>query len=305
MNQPHSAQDPSGLPAVKPSREFQWQSRDGLTLSGCEWLPGSNTDTTRPTILCLPGLSRNTRDFRDIATFLQEKGYRVIALDYRGRGKSDWDPVWQNYSIPIEGHDIDDAIVHLGLERFAIIGTSRGGLHAMAMSHRYAPEQFVGVVLNDIGPHIEMKAIHRISASIGRNMTYPDAETLARYLAHVLEAQFPDFGASDWLKLTYQLASNKDGKFVFDYDPAIVRAFAITDEAAPLPDLWPLYDGLKYIPVLAIRGEMSDLLSAETCTEMLARHHGAESWVVTGQGHAPMLWDEPTQTKIAGFLDRL
>jgi len=286
-------------------RSFSWTSRDGLVLAGREWAPEGNGANRRPTVLCLPGLSRNTRDFNDIANFLQKRDYRVIALDYRGRGNSAWDPEWHNYAIPVEGHDIDDAIAFLGLDRFALLGTSRGGLHAMAMAHRYDADRMVGVILNDVGPHLEMRAIHRIAASIGKKMEYPGFEALAEHMEHMLGPQFPSFSKQDWLKLSRQLASPGNGGCVFDYDPALAHTLIGQDDAAPVPDLWHLYEALEKTPVLIVHGERSDLLSRETCEKMLEMHPDARLVTVEGQGHAPVLWDEKTQLEIAAFLDRL
>jgi pimeloyl-ACP methyl ester carboxylesterase len=282
---------------------FTWKSQDGLTLSGRQWFPAR--DTGHPTVLCIPGLSRNTRDFNMIADFLQQKDYHVIALDYRGRGDSDWDPEWQNYALPIEGHDIDDAISHLGITRFAVLGTSRGGMHAMAMTHRYGPDRMIGVILNDIGPHLEMKSIHRIAASIGKVMEFGDFDALANHLTHMLSTQFSELGRKDWLKLAGQLASRKGEKVVLDYDPKLAHAFGFLDEGTPMPDLWHLFEGLEKIPLLIIHGALSDLLSEETCKKMLERHPDARLLTVPDQGHAPLLWDMETKVGIGEFLDRL
>jgi pimeloyl-ACP methyl ester carboxylesterase len=305
MNQPGTDDIEASEGTGPASRTFTWTSRDGLTLAGREWRPEGADTSRHPTILCLTGLSRNTRDFNDIASFLQKKGYHIVALDYRGRGASAWDPEWHNYAVPIEGHDIDDAIETLGLDRFAVLGTSRGGLHAMAMAHRYGPDRMIGVILNDVGPHIEMKAIHRISASLGKKMEYASFEALAEQLEHTLGPQFPSFSRQDWIKLSHQLASPRNEGCVVDYDPALAHTLVGQDDSAPVPDIWHLFEALENIPLLIVHGEMSDLLSRETCDRMLALHPHARLVTVKGQGHAPVLWDQPTQQEIAAFLDRL
>ncbi|GGB56349.1 alpha/beta hydrolase [Roseibium aquae] len=285
------------------SKQFRWISRDGLRLSGEIWTP--RTPSKPLPVLCLPGLSRNTKDFHAIAGILQDRGYRVMALDYRGRGKSDWDPNWQNYTMPIESQDIDDAIAHLNLDRFAVLGTSRGGLHAMAMGQRYDKRRLAGVILNDVGPRIEMRAIRRLAANIGRNMTHASFDALAKHLEHGMGPQFPTFTGADWLRYAHQLGSKQHDEVVLDYDAALAHQLASLDEGAPWPDLWPLFDSLEGVPLQVIHGETSDLLSRETCQAMQARHQGMELITVKDQGHTPMLWDEETQLKIAGFLDRL
>ncbi|QFT32928.1 acyl-CoA esterase [Labrenzia sp. THAF82] len=288
--------------------EFFWKSHDGLTLAGREWPASHNANEANKTpipVLCLPGLSRNTRDFNEISNFLQRKGHRVIALDYRGRGKSDWDPDWQNYALPIEEKDIDAAIDHLKLERFALFGTSRGGLHALVLGLRYPADRMAAVVFNDIGPHIEMRAIHRIAATLGHNMSCATLDGIAETLTRTLGPQFPVFGKDDWLKMAAQLASKHDGSFVMDYDPALARQFASLDDAAPVPDLWPLYDNLTDRPVLILRGEHSDLLSAETCKRMIDMHPNSQLKTIKGQGHAPVLWETDTHETIAEFLSSI
>jgi len=302
---PQEALKPPLAAAKEGENDFTWKSEDGLTLAGREW-PAAK-DAANPSggavpVLCLPGLSRNTRDFDEIARFLQSKGHRVIALDYRGRGESDWDDDWRNYALPIEEKDIDAAIELLGLERFALFGTSRGGLHALAMALRYPADRMAAVIFNDVGPHIEMKAIHRIAATLGHNMKSDSLDGVARNLEHTLGKQFPAFTTSHWLKLARQLASERGGQVVMDYDPALAHQLASLDDAAPAPDLWPLYERLTDRPVLVLHGEHSDLLSTETCDRMAASHPNATVVTVPGQGHAPVLWEAEIHEKVADFL---
>ncbi|WP_235867221.1 alpha/beta fold hydrolase [Roseibium marinum] len=256
-------------------------------------------------VLCLPGLSRNIRDFNDIAEFLQLRGHHVIALDYRGRGMSEWDPDWRNYDLTIEGKDIDAAIAQLGLQRFAVLGTSRGGLHALAMAGRYPADRMAAVIFNDVGPHIEMRAIHRIAATLGHRMTHASLEDAAGSLQRRLGNQFPAFLPADWLKFAGQLASDEGGRVVMDYDPALAHQLASLDDAAPVADLWHLYEKLSDRPVLILHGEHSDLLSEETCRRMLDVHPNAQLKTIREQGHTPVLWERETQEDIARFLKGL
>ncbi|NKX67525.1 MULTISPECIES: alpha/beta fold hydrolase [Stappiaceae] len=302
---PQEALVSSSTAPMPPVVDFTWKSPDGLTLSGCEWpsaKPDSEGAASPIPVLCLPGLSRNTRDFNEIARFLQTCGHRVIALDYRGRGKSDWDPDWRNYALTVEDKDIDAAIAELGLDRFAVLGTSRGGLHALAMGLRYPASRMAAVIFNDIGPHIEMRAIHRIAATLGHHMKCASHEDVAANLEHTLGYQFPAFVKADWLKLAGQLASEQDGHVMMDYDPALAHQLASLDDATPTPDLWPLYEKLTDRPVLVLRGEHSDLLSPETCRRMTDNHPNATAKTIPGQGHAPVLWDGETHKTISDFL---
>ncbi|ASP32165.1 alpha/beta fold hydrolase [Labrenzia sp. VG12] len=301
---PLEAPTPPSKGPIETRNDFTWQSPDGLTLAGKEWPAREGSDNSRIPVLCLPGLSRNTRDFEDVARYLQSRGHRVIALDYRGRGASDWDEDWRNYALPVEEKDIDAAIEMLGLERFALLGTSRGGLHALVMGARYPATRMAAVIFNDVGPHIEMRAIHRIAATLGHHMETRSLQDVADNLHRTLGRQFPAFDTADWLKLAGQLASERESGFGMDYDPALAHQLASLDDAAPAPDLWPLYETLLDRPVLILHGEHSDLLSTETCQRMTDLHPDASVRTIPGQGHAPVLWDEATHKTIAEFLQK-
>jgi len=299
---PEEAPAQANRPSLPGVMNFTWKSPDGLTLAGQEWPVVDGEPKPGIPVLCLPGLSRNTRDFNEIANFLQARGHRVIALDYRGRGGSDWDSDWRNYALPVEEKDIDAALEMLALDRFAVLGTSRGGLHALVMALRYPADRMAAVIFNDVGPHIEMRAIHRIAATLGHHMKNATLEEVAGNLQRTLGNQFPSFASDHWLKLAAQLASEQDGKLVMDYDPALAHQLASLDDAAPAPDLWHLYDLLTDRPVLVLHGEHSDLLSRETCQRMTEVHPKAEVRTVPGQGHAPVLWDASTHEAVADFL---
>lgn len=281
-------------------RFFTWRSEDGLTLAGVHW-PVSKHSNQLP-MLCLPGLSRNTRDFDAIARHLQQSGVAVYALDYRGRGRSDWDPKWENYTIAVEGTDIDAAISHLKLERFALLGTSRGGLHAMAMAHRYDKTRMPAVILNDIGPDIPLASLLRIRDSIGQKMRFESWDHLTNHLKAGLGAQFLALDQADWLRFSHQLASERDGHVVLDYDPALRHQLDGLEDHDIFPDLWPVFDGLKDRKLLILRGQHSDLLSEETLTRMIERHTDTDSLTIPAEGHAPLLWDNYSQQAITRLL---
>ncbi|MTH97729.1 alpha/beta fold hydrolase [Roseibium sp. RKSG952] len=295
------AKDPDPIPegAAEP---FTWKSRDGLTLSGRIWRPDPSAPKDAVPVLCLPGLSRNTRDFRPIAEFLQDHGHLVVALDYRGRGDSDWDSNWQNYALTVEDGDIDDAISKLGLDRFAVLGTSRGGLHAMMMAQRYDKRRLAAIILNDVGPHVEMRGVRRIAATLGRIMRFPDKHSHARQMKRLMHHQFPKLSDTDWVKLAEQLGSHKNEGWELDYDPNLGHTLASLDDGVPLPDFWPLYEHLVGIPVLILHGQNSDILTHDCCCRMLEENPKARLHTIEGQGHAPLLWDAPTQECIEHFL---
>ncbi|WP_150523605.1 alpha/beta fold hydrolase [Roseibium sediminis] len=286
-----------------PTQHFTWLSPDGLTLAGVRWSPQGSVGKKTP-VLCLPGLSRNTRDFGAIAGFLTKQGHEVIALDYRGRGASEWSPDWQTYTLPQEAADIDLAISEQNLDQFVLLGTSRGGLHAMAMAQRYPADRMIGVILNDIGPEIPLASLLRIRDSIGLKMAFAGWQELTIHLRTGLGDQFPALTECDWLRFARQLATETDGNVTLDYDPQLRRQLDGLEDGDAFPDLWPLYDGLFNIPVLILRGERSDLLSTGTSKAMIQRHNRSDLIVIPAEGHAPLLWDPISQQAILQFLGK-
>ena len=273
--------------------------RDGLKLHVGHW-PAPRSKA-RP-VLCLPGLTRNGRDFLDVAAALSDgpDGREVFALDARGRGLSDCDPDWRNYSIPTETHDVIDVMTALGLHDAAILGTSRGGLLAMVLA-AIQPTMIGAIVLNDIGPVIEREGLMRIAGYVGRMplpLSWADAEKM---IADISAKAFPAVQADVWPKLARAWFNEQDGRPAPGYDPSLGRSFSSTD-ATP-PALWPQFGALKNAAVLVVRGETSDLLSAATVTEMQARHPNCARLTVRGEGHAPLLMDKPTIGAIRTFFD--
>ncbi len=247
-------------------------------------------------VICMHGLTRNSADFESIATHLSER-YRVISVDQRGRGKSHWDPEPAYYNPAVYVQDMFKLMGDLGITRAVLIGTSMGGIMAMIMGSM-APQAVIGMVINDVGPVIDLAGLERIKSYVGKSppiTSWLDAAARARETNGVA---FPDYTDHDWLafaRRTYHVGP--DDVPVSSYDPAISGAFdpdkpaTVQPTLAP-PDMWGLWDTLKPIPVLAIRGGLSDLLSAETLTEMGARHPDTRLVTVPNRGHAPML-DEP------------
>jgi pimeloyl-ACP methyl ester carboxylesterase len=273
--------------------------RDGLSLHLTHW-PAAEP-ASAPPVLCLPGLTRNGRDFADVAAALSSgTGARdVFALDARGRGLSDHDPNWRNYSIPTEAQDVIDVMAALDLHDAAILGTSRGGLVAMVLA-AVQPSLIGSVVLNDIGPVIEREGLLRIAGYVGR-MPLPNSwEDAARMVADVSRKAFPAVPDATWRRVARAWFNEKDGRPVPGYDANLGRSFSATD-AAP-PTLWPQFGALKHASVLVIRGETSDLLSTDTVRQMQTRHPRCTSHVVKGEGHAPLLMDQPTIDVVRAFF---
>lgn len=283
---------------------FTCRARDGLELFARDY--GSRLLDTTP-VLCLPGLTRNSRDFHELAVALSQDGKaprRVVAMDFRGRGRSAWDRNWKNYAVPVELADVLDLMVAAGLEHAAIVGTSRGGLVAMAMG-AVRPAVIAGVVLNDIGPELAAKGLARIKSYVGKVPAQPDWRAAARFLKTMNEASFPAATEADWMRLARKQLVERKGQIVPDYDPALARTLEAIDLSQPQPTAWPQFKSLGGVPMMVIRGENSDLLTAETVAAMKQRRKGMETLTVADSGHAPFLDDTPTINAIATFIRRL
>lgn len=255
--------------------------------------------------VCLSGLTRSARDFLPLAEALAAdptNPRRVVALDYRGRGESDHDADWRHYDLATERADILAGLAVCGIERAHLVGTSRGGLAIMAMAptHRAL---MASVVLNDIGPVIEMEGLVRIKGYVGKMDARPQnyAEAI-RLLKMVNGEHFAGLTPDEWRHFAATTFGEDESDLRLRYDPALAHTLDGVDPAKPLPESWDLYDALAGLPLLTIRGARSDLLSEATLAAMGARWPGCETMVVAGQGHAPLLADAPSLRRIVRFL---
>ena len=278
-------------------------AQDGLRLHLLDF--GDIRDDEMP-VVCLPGLSRTAEDFTVLATVLSsgDRGpaRRVVALDYRGRGLSDWDPDTRNYDLRVESGDIASVLTALGVSRAIFVGTSRGGLHTMLLS-ALRPALVGGAVLNDIGPVIAAEGLLRIKGYIGKLPQPTDWAGAVAILKRIGGAHFTGLTDEEWHSYAMLTFREKEGRLMSRYDPGLMDNLKLLDLGA-IPELWPQFDGLQHVPLLVIRGENSDLLSVETAEAMVARHPDAELLTVPGQGHAPLLLDTPTIDRIAAFVAR-
>jgi pimeloyl-ACP methyl ester carboxylesterase len=289
--------------AEKGYEDFFYQSADGLRLHA--QIYGGHLSGHLP-VICLPGLTRNARDFHELALYLSRDAKtprKVVAFDYRGRGQSAYDPDWKKYDIGTEANDILTGLEKLGITRAVFIGTSRGGLivHVLAALR---PEILAATVLNDIGPVLEAAGLRHIKDYLGkapRPATFAEAAT-AQKLAH--GAAFPSLSDADWERMARAIYREDGGTLVPDFDLALLNGLMATDLSKPLPDLWPQFDALSATPLLVIRGENSLLLSGKTVEEMANRHPNLEAITVAGQGHAPFLETGELPARIVAFLDR-
>jgi len=259
-----------------------FQTSDGLTLYF------EDSGNGKP-MLCLAGLTRNCRDFDFLAPHLT--GHRMIAMDYRGRGRSDHDATYANYNVMREAQDAVELLDHLGLDKVTVIGTSRGGLNAMVLSAAHR-DRLAGVVLNDVGPEVSADGIARIVAYVGKPPTAKTLEEAVDQQKTMLGPQFPGLPDDHWRKLAEgSYAQSPDG-LSLRYDANLGKALAEQVAEGPPPDLWPLFGAMQGLPVGAIRGENSDILRADVLDRMQAALPGLITGVVPNRGHAPFL-DEP------------
>ncbi len=254
-------------------------------------------------VICLPGLARTTADFDELADGLIDANpnRRVIALDYRGRGRSDYDRNPDNYSLAVELGDVLAVTTALDIGRAVVVGTSRGGILSMLLA-TVRPALLAGVVLNDIGPVIEPKGLLRIKSYVGKLPPPRDFEEGAEILRRLFDAQFPKLDGAAWLASARRTWQDGDGRLTPTYDVQLARTLQDIDIERPLPSLWKEFDALRSIPLMVIRGANSDLLSEETVAAMRARRAEMETMVVPDQGHAPLLAELDVIQQIAGFV---
>ncbi len=286
-------------------RDIFFSSEDGLRLHARDYPGGtpSNANQNLP-IVCLPGLSRNARDFHQLALLLAnhpEKSRRVLAVDYRGRGLSQYDPNPVNYNVMVECRDVIALCDLLSLRQCLFIGTSRGGLilHILAALR---PDLIAATVLNDIGPAIEAAGLMEIRDYLGRRSAFSSFEQAADALAALHGKTFPALTSTDWLDMAHALYTERDGTLVADYDPALNDQLQAIDFSKPLPTLWPQFEILAEKPMLVIRGAHSKLLSAETLHAMAEGRAKVTTQTALGQGHAPLLHHADIFPSLSTFL---
>jgi pimeloyl-ACP methyl ester carboxylesterase len=284
--------------------DFFYAAPDGLKLHARVY---GEANTGPWPVICLPGLTRNARDFHELALHLSTRAAiprKVIAFDYRGRGQSAYDPDVKNYNVGVEASDILAGLAALNIGEAAFIGTSRGGLiiHVLGMMR---PSVLKAIVFNDIGPVIETTGLAHIQSYLERD---PAPKTRTQATAAQRSVHGEDFSAladADWDRMVWALYRETDGGLVPDFDPKLVDTVASLDLTQKLPDLWPQFEALAAIPLLAIRGANSRLLSIDTLNQMRARHSMMEAITVEGQGHAPFLETGSLPGDIAAFLDQV
>jgi pimeloyl-ACP methyl ester carboxylesterase len=258
-------------------------------------------------VVCLPGLTRTVSDFDALAPVLANASAasglqrRVIAIDSRGRGQSEYDNNPENYNVATELGDVVTVLSALGISRAVFFGSSRGGILTMLLAVAH-PAVLAGAVLHDIGPVIEPTGLVRIKSYAGKLPQPRSFEEGAEILGRLFGAQFPKLTSAGWLAAAKRTWKTADGALVPTYDVRIAQTLADLDIDHPLPTMWDQFDALAGVPVLVIRGAKSDLLSAETVAQMKEHHPGMEVIEVPDEGHVPLLVGEGLLQKIAAFV---
>ena len=288
----------SDAAAVNRYQDRSFTVRDGLRLHYHDY-PG---DAGKPPLLCLPGLTRNARDFEDFAERYSPR-FRVLAIDFRGRGASDYDPVPDRYIPPTYVQDVIDLLDQLAIPGAIFVGTSLGGLVTMLMAIM-APQRITAAILNDIGPEITDAGIDRIKSYVGQGQRFKSWDEAAETIATNNARAFDNYTHADWVRMAERNCREDNGAIVFDYDAAITLPFN-APPANPQFDMWPLFMALAQKPLLVVRGAKSDLLSAEALDRMHAAAPAMESVVVPGVGHAPDLSEPEAVAAIDMFLGEL
>ncbi|MEN3792718.1 alpha/beta hydrolase [Fulvimarina sp. MAC3] len=274
--------------------------RDRLTLA-MRVFEGAET-AVRP-IACLPGLTRNSRDFTAFAHAIRDLDPErtVIAFDYRGRGLSDAAAQAEAYNAAEEAKDVLAGLDHLGVKSADFIGTSRGVIvtHLIAAT---APDRIGRVVFNDAGPRIEVDGLITIRDYLQAAKAYESLDQAADAIEALFGPTFPALGRPDFERQARATVVERDGVFVSDYDPKLLRTLDALEAGKPLPEFWELFDLLKDKPLLVLRGENSDILTGTTADEMVARHPDCRLHLVEGQGHPPFLETAGLPRLIFDFL---
>ncbi|MFK3889873.1 alpha/beta fold hydrolase [Sphingomonas sp. NPDC079357] len=278
--------------------DIYWWSSDGLRLHARDY-PGTDD---APPVLCLPGLTRNARDFAAVAEAIAPKR-RVIAVEFRGRGESAFAKDPMSYVPLTYAQDVVALLDDQKIDRFVTIGTSLGGIVTMLLAG-LVPGRLAGALLNDVGPEIEPAGLARIRGYVGKPSTWPTWMHAARGVQEGNAAAYPDWGIEQWLVMAKRLYRvNSAGRIVLDYDLKIAEPFRLPGNEAG-PDMWRALAALAGVPVLVVRGALSDILSAGTAERMAAMLPDATLVTVPRIGHAPMLDEPAAQPALMQWLAR-
>ncbi len=280
--------------------EREWISRDGLSLYARDYAGGSGG--CRLPVICLHGLTRNSKDFENFAPRVAANGRRVLALDVRGRGRSDWDPNPENYQPKTYARDVLDLMDRLGISRAVFVGTSMGGLITMAVA-AIRSRAVAAAVLNDVGPEVGKAGIERILSYAGQPATIGTWDAAADYVRRTNEVAFPAHAPADWQAFARRTFRDDNGRPALDYDLAIAIPLAKGQVKTRSLLASLLFRRLaRRRPTLLVRGELSDLTTAGIAARMKRSAPSLKVVAVPGVGHAPMLTEPEAISAIDEFL---
>ncbi|MBO6520787.1 MAG: alpha/beta hydrolase [Rhodospirillales bacterium] len=274
-------------------------SQDGLSLYVRDY-PGP-ADSPHTPLLCLGGLTRNSKDFAGVAKY-HSRTRRVICPETRGRGHSDYDPDWQNYQPATYVNDVRHILCALGIHGVVVIGTSMGGIMGMAMAAAM-PTVLKGLVLNDVGPTVRVDSLDKIIDYMKNPPSLTSWDAAGRHLRAAFEGEYPITEDEHWTRAaTLSYVEKEDGTITFDWDANILKP--ILADKTDVHDLWHLFHATRRLPVLTVRGAKSTILDEPQLAEMSAQHEKMTSVVVPGIGHAPSLAEPASMEAINGFLEQ-
>jgi pimeloyl-ACP methyl ester carboxylesterase len=280
--------------------EPRWTSRDGLSLYARDY-PAAGEGGRLP-VICLHGLTRNSKDFEEVAPLIAGWGRRVVVPDVRGRGQSDRDPNPKNYKPPVYARDVVEMMAGLSIDQAIFLGTSMGGLITMTLM-AIRPKAIAAAILNDVGPAIAPEGIARILGYAGKKADISDWNDAANYVRQTNGVALPDFDDEDWHRFAQRTFRQGPNGPELDYDPAISLPLS-----RPPSKLAPWIAGLLFRrlarkrPTLLLRGALSDVISSEIADRMQLQAPGMKRVDVPNVGHAPMLSEPVAVDAIDKFL---
>lgn len=280
------------------SRTHQWRSADGLDLFARDY----GEDAGKLPVICIPGLTRNSLDFEEVAPAIAAQGRRVLAVDLRGRGRSDRSDNPKTYSPRTYAADMTALTKSIGVSQAIFVGTSLGGLVAMTLAVRN-PQVIGGTVLNDVGPEVGKAGLARIRSYAGKGAPVETWNDAAAYVKRTSGAAFPDYPDEAWMPIARRLFRDENGKPVIDYDPQVARASNPVAAWIGARMLWPAFRRLaKTGPLLLVHGEQSDIIEPRTIARMKRTAPHMKVAAVPRVGHAPMLTEPAAREAISTFL---
>ncbi len=275
-----------------------WESEDGLKLHYRDY-PG---DDRQIPVICVPGLTRNVRDFEHLGDWLSGKR-RIIMINLRGRGESEYAKDSASYNAKTYVADVVRLMDDIELSTAIFFGTSLGGIVTMIMASRH-PERVAGALLNDIGPDVDQRGLDRIGENLGQGRSFETWAHAARDKAEESRGIHPDYSLKEWIAFSKKLyRMNSSGRIKLDYDMKISEPFE--GKGGGNEAIWRALEALENVPTLILRGALSDLFSEATAQKMLDKLNKAELVTVPRVGHAPTLEEQASLDAIAALLQRV